>query len=116
LPTVPDVGSPPVDDEGVEGVAMFIVGGGSVGARMLWGLSYIAINLLTFSKASSNILSSAAVRSPTVGNRRRVSIKLCHTCVFAVGQQTVSLCVLDIYPALHQRWKIYGGDGLVYAT
>jgi hypothetical protein len=62
---------------------MFIVGGGSVGARMLWGLSYIPSNRLTFSRASSYILSSAAVRSPTVGIRRTVSMKLCHTCVFA---------------------------------
>jgi len=85
LTPVPDVGGAPVDEEGVEGVAMFIVGGGSVGARIVWGLSYIAINLLTFSKASSYIFSSAAVRSPTVGIRRRVSMKLCHTCVLALG-------------------------------
>lgn len=87
---VPEAGRAPVLEDGVEGVATFMLGGGSVGARAREGASYIPISLFTFSSASSYIFSSAALRSPTVGSRRTVSMKLCHSCVLAVGQQPFS--------------------------
>jgi hypothetical protein len=91
LLTVPPVESGGNTEEGVEGVAMFIVGGTMTllgPARFVEvevdGLSYISVNLFNFSNASSYIRSSLALRSPTVGKRRTVSIKLCHSCVLAV--------------------------------
>jgi hypothetical protein len=82
----PPVESGGSDDDGVEGVAMFIVGGAIIllgPARFVEleveGLSYISVNLFNFSNASSYIRSSLALRSPTVGRRRTVSMKLCHS-------------------------------------
>lgn len=91
VPPVADPETGGKDEEGVEGVAMLIVGGGMIffwpgpdAARFIEdGLSYISVNLFNFSNASSYIRSSLALRSPTVGSRRTVSIKLCHSCVLA---------------------------------
>jgi hypothetical protein len=75
------------------------------------------INLSNFSEASSNILLSASERSPTVGNRRMVSIKLCHARILAGGQQCP--CPVSKIPYLDRARTgeaCCGDDDRVYGT